>query len=201
MKKRWPFTLLWTLLLFACAPAVEPPAATPTATQLPPTEPAAPTAEPTLTPTPQVDIPGPPPTSALVERYAEEEDRATYQVWDLAEPARQPFWDEYETAVATDAAWPQDPHDVAWQFVDQTMRFSDEPFPYEEIFYLPAPPGEAIFIVILGEYLDDSVWGNKIRVELVEQNGVWEIVWAGDLWRCRRGGAELEQNWHTTLCP
>jgi hypothetical protein len=201
MKKLWPFTLLGALLLIACTPEAASPTATPPPSPLPATATEVPTAEPILTPTPLSDIQGPPPTSALVDLYTEEEDRSAYQVWDLAEPARQPFWDEYETAVATDAAWPQDPHEVTWQFVDQTMRFSDEPFPYEEVFYLAAPPGEAIFIVILGEYLDDSVWGNKIRVELVEQDGIWQIVWAGDLWRCRRGGAELEQNWHTTLCP
>jgi hypothetical protein len=200
MMKRILVKLLLPLLLFACTPAVAPPTATPLSDTPSPTDP--PTAVPTATPTAIMPTPmGLPPTSAQVALYPDEDERADYLVWQLDDTLVQSFEAAHETAVAQNESWVQDPYEVAWRFVDMARRFSDEPFPYEESFYLPADPGEATFIVILGEFKDDSVWGNKLRLELVAQDEAWQVAWVGEMWRCRRGGAELEDNWHTTLCP
>jgi hypothetical protein len=207
MKKILLTNLLLALLLLACTPPTASPTDipaddTPPPAELPPpTE--VPTTEPTAQPTPTSEPMARPPTTASIERYPEldEEDQTAYESWDLDSSLLDSFWADWKTAVAEDAAWLQDPYEVAQQLVDNTRRFSDEPIPLEESFYLPADSGEAIFIIILGEFRDDSVWGNKLRIELTEQEGLWEIDWVGEQWRCRRGGAELEENWHTTLCP
>jgi hypothetical protein len=206
MKNQLLFSLILvtTFILAGCTPGEAPPVVTPepepitepSPTPEPPVEPS-----PTPEPTPVEETEGPPPTEADLSLYTEEEDRDAYLVIALDDMIIQPFQDEYAAALVDNAAWLQDPYAVATQFIDITRRFSDEPFPYEESFYLPALPTEAIFVIILGDYKDDSVWGNKIRVELALQDDVWEVVWAGELWRCRRGGADLEQTWHTTLCP
>ena len=205
--------LMITVLLFvACTPETTPPAEPPTPEPEPtPTEMVPPTAEPTATPEPEpTDTPeqeptevsaGPPPTEVDLDLYEDaDEDREAYQVINLADTAVH-FLEAYNTALADDAAWLQDPYEVADMLMETTRRFAEEPVPYEEAFYLPTPPNEAIIIFIQGEFMDDSVWGNKIRMELALEEGVWEIVWAGEQWRCRRGGEELTDNWHTTLCP
>jgi hypothetical protein len=223
MKKSKPLTLFVApifvvalLILAACTPDAAPAAATPepSPTAMPeptntpepeptdtpepePTDTPEPTAEPTPTEAPE----GPPPTDADLSLYTEEEDREAYQVIVLDTSALQPFHDAYEAALEENADWLQDPYAVADLFMETTRRFAEEPIPYEESFYLPAPPDEAIIIFIQGEFRDDSVWGSKIRIELVLQDDVWEIVWAGEQWRCRRGDADLIENWHTTLCP
>jgi len=204
--------LILTMMLFiACTPDTSPPVAPPTPEPDPtPTEMAPPTPEPTDEPEPDpTDTPepepaeepeGPPPTDADLSLYTEDEDRDAYQVINLEDTAV-PFLEAYNAALADNAGWLQDPYEVADMLMETTRRFGDEPVPYEEAFYLPAPPDEAIIIFIQGEFRDDSVWGSKIRMELALEDGVWEIVWAGEQWRCRRGDADLIDNWHTTLCP
>lgn len=195
------------LLLAACIPQETPPTATPDPTPIVETPAATDTPEPEPTPeptpepepTPTAAAEGPPPTDAALSLYAEAEDRDAYLLINLAEMTA--FQEAYAAALADDAGWLQDPYAVAALFIDATRRFSDEPFPYEESFYLPAPPDEAVIIVILGDFKDDSVWGHKIRLELSRQEEVWELDWAGEQWRCRRGEAELMDTWHTTLCP
>lgn len=201
-------TLIVMALLFAACtpdttPSVDPPTPEPEPT---PTEMVPPTAEPEPDPTdtpepePTEDPEGPPPTDADLSLYTEDEDRDAYQVINLEDTAV-PFHEAYSAALVDNAGWLQDPYEVADMLMETTRRFAEEPVPYEAAFYLPAPPDEAIIIFVQGEFMDDSVWGSKIRMELALEDGVWEIVWAGEQWRCRRGDAELIDNWHTTLCP
>jgi hypothetical protein len=182
------------LLLAACGSTgplgVETPPPTPTPTQ-----------EPTPIPTPEL------PTGIMHEAFTEEEDRDAYQVWNLDDPdfpGLRDFLEEYEAALAAEelADWLQAPYGLIFYFSHKLTSVSDEIIPYQEIFFLPtASHEESVYIIILGEYLDDSVWGDKIRVEFKQRGRVWEIVWVGNMWRCRRGGPELEETWHTILCP
>lgn len=184
------------LALAACAPAEPPP------TDTPPPPPTNTPPPPEPEPTPIEDLPGP-----LFRPFTEAEDRDAYQVWNLDDPdfpALQQFLEEYEAALHAELApwWVQTPHDLALYFVYTVTRLSAETLPYQETFFLPTPPNEPAYIIIFGEYLDDSVWGDKIRMELRQRaDGLWEVAWMGNIWRCRRGGAELEEAWHTTLCP
>jgi hypothetical protein len=167
---------------------------------------------PTETPPPTpTQTPEPEPAGIMFNTFPEEEDRAAYQAWNLDDPdfpALRDFLEEYEAAFAAEelAWWLKDQDDLVSYFLHKLTSASDEIIPYQEIFFLPAPPDEPVYIIIVGEYLDDSVWGDKIRVELRQRERVWgdrawEITWAGNMWRCRRGGPELEETWHTTLCP
>ncbi len=201
--------IVMALFVVACTPDTTPPVdpptpePEPTPTEMAPEPTDEPEPDPTDTPEPEpTEVPdGPPPTEADLEMYEDADDaREAYQVIDLAETAV-PFLEVYDAALAENADWLQDPYEVADMFMETTRRFAEEPVPYEEAFYLPAPPDEAIIIFIQGEFMDDSVWGNKIRMELTLEEGVWEIVWAGEQWRCWRGDADLIDNWHTTLCP
>lgn len=206
MKKlsRLLFTFSIFFLLTACtpeqaapAPDLDPPP-TPTAEEeVPPTP--EPELEPEPTATPVAEAEGPPPTEANLALYTDDEERAAYQEVAVAEVAA--FQEAYTAVSNEDPAALQDPYTVANLFVNAIYRSEEEPPAHDESFYLPTAADEAIIIVVLGEYKDDSVWGHKIRLELSMQADTWQLDWVGEQWRCRRGDAELMENWHTTLCP
>jgi len=185
-KLRWPHLLLAITLIFLLSGCT---ASEPVPAERPPT-----------------DIPESESFQSAYQLYPDEDDREAYRVWNLDDPevqAMRDFLAEHEAAVAAaePAWWLKEPDSLAQYFVDKLVGASEEIIPYQETFFLPTQPGEAVYLIIVGDYLDDSVWGDKIRVELRSHDQLWEIAWAGHMWRCRRGGPELEQMWHTTLCP
>lgn len=46
--------------------------------------------------------------------------------------------------------------------------------------------------------MDDSVRGNRYRVELVSSNNRWRVVWVGQQFRCQPNRGQ--QDWAPTLC-
>ncbi len=59
-------------------------------------------------------------------------------------------------------------------------------------------PSHATVTVLSTGLLDDSIMDREYQIELIEQDPVWKIDWAGTRYRCAR---TENHDWTTTLCP
>lgn len=127
-------------------------------------------------------------------------DKASYRPIDLS--ARQAFLDEHRQARARNEAWVNDALQVAYRFTGG----SD----YEgsgvkaDVAYLRNEPQRVELTLRYDGLEDDSVEAIMYLLELENKGGAWEIGWAGERYRCGRGGDTLPASpdrWQTELCP
>ena len=115
------------------------------------------------------------------------------------------FLDEYALARIQNAAWLGNAEDVVLHFMEEErLRSRGEQVGRQSIEQLPAPQNRARFIIV-NKAFDDSVAAIKTRIDLIRHGAIWEIEWAGEQHKCRRGGLLLLLNgrwgWHAKPCP
>jgi hypothetical protein len=123
--------------------------------------------------------------------------RDYYRPYDLnSDRYLQNFCNDYAEAINTQAEWIQDPTAVGLRLagypnVDGTIPDQVSIFHHSAI--------SMTMVVADFNLMDDSVAAKEIRVELVRQDSVWVVAWAGRRWQCGRDF--LSFGWVTSNCP
>ncbi len=95
-----------------------------------------------------------------------------------------------------------DPYQVAYRFTGGSSYEEGGTTP--EVSYLRNEPDQAEITLLYDALEDDSVEAIMYLVSLEKQNGAWEVVWAGERYRCGRSIDPLPEalrTWQTELCP
>jgi hypothetical protein len=95
------------------------------------------------------------------------------------------FFLEYDLARRNRAGWLGDPFLVAWKYAYPTNLCPDG-----SVRQLPAETGKAIYI-FTNKCLTGIYAAKRYRVDLIEQDGVWDIEWSGALYKCTRGAGDV----------
>ena len=99
------------------------------------------------------------------------------------------FNQELEKARLNKERWTESPHEIA-------LRLSD-PDSTDKVDVFQTGAKTVTIIVFDGNLQDDSRSAEEIRVDLVENEGKWQIEWAGGRWKCRR---TFYSGWTTSGC-
>ena len=124
------------------------------------------------------------------------ESKDSYRPLDFEEPPYSRFIEEYMKASSSNNYWIKDPIALALYLAGFPNPDGTVP---DKVHVFFANPATATVIVATDNLEDDSVLAQEIRADLIKNNDIWQIAWAGNRWRCRRNAAT---NWWTTsLCP
>lgn len=176
--------VLWSalaalLVLAACAPTAAPANEHPTATadlSLPVETPGSGTV---------TTVPGEPP--APREAYRPSQPDST--------PGYAGFLEAYEAARAEQADWLRDPVAIALRLAGYPNSEREAP---DQVTLYQTDPERAVVVLLLEGAMDDSVRDIEDRVDLVLEDGLWRVEWAGARWRCQPGRGQ--QDWGIELC-
>ena len=100
----------------------------------------------------------------------------------------------YHEAVSYLDSWIDDPIRVALQTANYPNADNSVP---DQLFLFRTGASSVTVVIVKDKLLDDSIRAKEIRVDLVKQNGTWQIEWVGGRWQCQRG---FEFGWTTALC-
>lgn len=107
----------------------------------------------------------------------------------------QEFRKAYAEAVKKDEGWIKDPITLALRYAGYPNLDGLSP---NQVFIYYVNDVQVIVIVRAFGHMDDSIRDTDERIELVKENGIWIIEWAGYRQRCYRSSFD---GWTTGLCP
>jgi hypothetical protein len=147
--------------------------------------------EPTSIPTPDLPI-----TSAVsTDQLLVKDEYRAINIENQETFYKPEFWEQYDSAVLGKEQWVIDPVAVA-------LRFSGYPnidrIKPDQIVVYTLSNENTVVVVTWKNLMDDSIRDQEHRMDLVMENGVWKIEWAGWRQRCYRSNFD---GWVTDLCP
>jgi hypothetical protein len=123
-------------------------------------------------------------------------ERSTYLASDLTSAKWQKEFDShYRRALSADEAQGIDPKLVALSAAGYP---NDDNIPPESVATFESEPGRLIFVIASGPAMDDSISLVEWRVDLIQQDGRWQVEWAGRRWVCGRD--LFRWGWTTRNC-
>ncbi|HNS37615.1 MAG TPA: hypothetical protein PK454_09700 [Anaerolineaceae bacterium] len=111
------------------------------------------------------------------------------------------FREVYAEAVQNNSPWLLNPVDVAFRFkgvLDETGNYPDGYYSPDLVMAFTTADDHVTVVIISENAPDDSIKDQEVRVDLVSENGIWRVEWAGYRQRCYRNNYD---GWITGRCP
>jgi hypothetical protein len=150
----------------------------------------------------QIELPTPTPTPNLPITYAissepllTKDEYRDIDIENLDTFYIPEFWDQYSQAVAEKEFWVTDPVTVALRFSGYPNIDGIKP---AQIVVYSFTEDNIMVVVTWKNLMDDSIRDKEHRIDLVSENGIWTIEWAGWRQRCYRSSFD---GWVTDPCP
>jgi hypothetical protein len=123
-------------------------------------------------------------------------ERSAYLAYDLASAKWQREYDmHYRRALSAAEEQGATPKLMALSAAGYP---NDDNIPPESITNVDSELGRLIFVISSGPAMDDSISLIEWRVDLIQQDGHWQIEWAGERWVCGRD--LFRWGWTTDRC-
>jgi hypothetical protein len=123
-------------------------------------------------------------------------ERSAYLADDLTGAEWQREFDtHYRRALSVDEERGIDPKLVALSAAGYP---NDDNIPPESVATFDSEPGRLIFVISSGPAMDDSISLVEWRIDLIQQDGRWQVEWAGHRWVCGRD--LFRWGWTTDRC-
>ncbi len=123
-------------------------------------------------------------------------ERSAYLAYDLTGAEWQREFDiHYRRALSADEERGIDPQLMALSAAGYP---NDDNIPPGSVNKFSPQPGQIVFIISSGPAMDDSISLSEWRVDLIQQDGHWQVEWAGERWVCGRD--LFRWGWTTDRC-
>lgn len=104
------------------------------------------------------------------------------------------FSEAYQTAIAIHSGWISDPEAVALRAVGYP---NPDNIPPDRVTSFLEETGTTIVTITDQNLMGDSLTAIEYRVELTQNDNIWQVEWVGARFRCRRG---FSVGWTSQFC-
>ena len=121
----------------------------------------------------------------------EPKSKTQYRPLDLAQ-----FNEEYDAAITQQEDWVNSPYEIGLRFAGYPNI--DRVLPDKVTVFYVTSKKQIVVVQKTRPVFDDSISAEEIRVDLVLEDEMWKVEWAGGRWRCQPGRGS--STWTNRLC-